>query len=111
MIKFALLGAGRIGKMHANNIVLNSQSDLEVVYDVNNSAAREVSNMHNCKIAQSAEEAITNKNIEISDYNLKNTKVNLQKNDNPPLNNISRKINNHNIFNFTNNIKSARSTL
>jgi len=64
MIKFALLGAGRIGKMHANNIVLNSQSDLEVVYDVNNSAAREVSNMHNCKIAQSAEEAITNKNID-----------------------------------------------
>ena len=61
MIKFALLGAGRIGKMHANNIVLNSQSDLEVVYDVNNSAAREVSNMHNCKIAHSAEEAITNK--------------------------------------------------
>ena len=64
MIKFALLGAGRIGKMHANNIMLNPQSDLEVVYDVNNSAAREVSNMHNCKIAQSAEEAITNKNID-----------------------------------------------
>ena len=64
MIKFALLGAGRIGKMHANNLVLNSQSDLEVVYDVNNSAAREVSSMHNCKIAQSAEEAITNKNID-----------------------------------------------
>ena len=64
MIKFALLGAGRIGKMHANNIVLNHQSNLEIVYDINNSAAREVSNMHNCKIAQSAEEAITNTSID-----------------------------------------------
>ena len=64
MIKFSLLGAGRIGKMHANNIVLNHQSSLEIVYDINNSAAREVSNMHNCKIAQSAEEAITNTSID-----------------------------------------------
>ena len=64
MIKFALLGAGRIGKMHANNIALNPQSDLKIVYDVNNSAAREVSKMHNCKIAQSAEEAITNASID-----------------------------------------------
>ena len=64
MIKFSLLGAGRIGKMHANNIVLNHQSNLEIVYDINNSAAREVSNMHNCKIAQSAEEAITNTSID-----------------------------------------------
>ena len=50
MFKFALLGAGRIGKMHADNIMLNPQCDLEIVYDINKNAAGEISNKHKCKI-------------------------------------------------------------
>ena len=64
MIKFALLGAGRIGKMHANNITLNPLSDLEILYDINRNASKELSNIHNCKIAKSAEEAINNENVD-----------------------------------------------
>ena len=64
MIKFALLGAGRIGKMHANNIALNPLSDLEILYDINRNASKELSNIHNCKIAKSAEEAINNENVD-----------------------------------------------
>ena len=65
MIKFALLGAGRIGKMHANNISLNPLSDLEILYDINRNASKELSDIHNCKIAKSAEEAINNEKVEI----------------------------------------------
>ena len=64
MIKFALLGAGRIGKMHANNIALNPLSDLEILYDINRNASKELSDIHNCKIAKSAEEAINNENVD-----------------------------------------------
>ena len=64
MIKFALLGAGRIGKMHANNITLNPLSDLEILYDINRNASKELSDIHNCKIAKSAEEAINNENVD-----------------------------------------------
>ena len=35
MIKIALMGAGRIGKMHANIISSNPNSKVEYVYDVN----------------------------------------------------------------------------
>ena len=64
MIKFALLGAGRIGKMHANNIALNPLSDLEILYDINRNASKELSDIHNCKIAKSAEEAINNEKVD-----------------------------------------------
>ena len=50
MIKFALLGAGRIGKMHAKNIFLNSKSKLEIVYDLNTQSAKEVANLFGCNV-------------------------------------------------------------
>ena len=39
MINFALLGAGRIGKMHAQNILQNPKCNLVYVYDINNDFA------------------------------------------------------------------------
>ena len=41
MIKFALLGVGRIGKIHAANIALNPKCTIECIYDINKNAANE----------------------------------------------------------------------
>jgi len=64
MIKFALMGAGRIGKMHAKNIFSNSKSKLEIVYDLNSHSSKEVANLYGCNIANSPEEAILNNNVD-----------------------------------------------
>ncbi|HEX6563917.1 MAG TPA: Gfo/Idh/MocA family oxidoreductase, partial [Chthoniobacterales bacterium] len=42
MINFALLGAGRIGKVHAQNLLLNPDASLKYVVDLNLSAATEL---------------------------------------------------------------------
>ena len=42
MLKFALLGTGRIGKMHAENIDTNQKCKLEIVYDINNQSSNEI---------------------------------------------------------------------
>ena len=34
-LKFAIIGVGRIGKMHAANISQNSKSEIECIYDIN----------------------------------------------------------------------------
>ena len=49
MINFALLGAGRIGKMHANNIVNNPKCNLAFVYDINTESADSVAKFSNSK--------------------------------------------------------------
>ena len=63
MINFALLGAGRIGTMHAQNIIKNPKCNLEAVYDVNIEHANEVAKLSGSKITNSAEEAINDKNV------------------------------------------------
>ena len=60
MIKIALMGAGRIGKMHASLISSNPNCKVEHIYDVNKQFAEEVSKQTGAKIASSPEEAITN---------------------------------------------------
>ena len=39
MVNFALLGAGRIGRMHADLIAANPAATLRYVYDINATAA------------------------------------------------------------------------
>ena len=63
MIKFALLGAGRIGKMHAQNIIENPNCKLVVVYDINSKNANNVAKLNNSKIANSPEEAINDNEV------------------------------------------------
>ena len=65
MLKFALLGTGRIGKMHAQNIDANQKCKLEIVYDINNQSANEIGKKYSCKVAQTAEEAISNSEIDV----------------------------------------------
>ena len=64
MIKIALMGAGRIGKMHANLIMANSNCSLEFVYDVNTKFAEEISHQTGAKVAKSPEDAINSENID-----------------------------------------------
>jgi len=64
MIKIALMGAGRIGKMHANLIMANSNCSLEFVYDVNTKFAEEISQQTGAKVAKSPEDAINSENID-----------------------------------------------
>ena len=64
MHNFSLMGAGRIGKMHAANITLNPRCNLSYVYDINQDFANEVAKLSGAKVAQSAEEAINDKNVD-----------------------------------------------
>jgi len=49
MINFTLMGAGRIGKMHAKFIALHPKAKLKYVYDVNSQFAEEVAKSTGCK--------------------------------------------------------------
>jgi len=58
MLNIALIGVGRIGKMHARNIVDHPQCNLTYVYDIKEDFSSEVAKFSNAKIAKSPEEAI-----------------------------------------------------
>ena len=45
ILKFALLGVGRIGKMHAANIALNPNCKIEYVFDIIYGYGYEISNL------------------------------------------------------------------
>ena len=65
MLKFSLLGVGRIGKMHAHNIFNNPNCKLEYVYDINKLTTEKISKELDCKIARSPEEAISCPNVDV----------------------------------------------
>lgn len=58
MIGFALLGCGRIGKLHARNIAMHQGARLVACFDVAPDAAREIAQAHGATVAGSAAEAI-----------------------------------------------------
>ena len=55
MTKFALFGAGFIGRVHANNIAAHPRAKLQYVYDVNEEAAEQLASRLGAKIASSPE--------------------------------------------------------
>jgi len=57
-IKFALLGCGRIGAMHARNLAAADGARLETVFDPNKPAAEAVARAIGCSVATSADDAI-----------------------------------------------------
>ena len=57
MINFTLLGAGRIGKMHAKIISDHPDANLVNVYDVNQEFAAQVASDNNANAAKSAVDA------------------------------------------------------
>ena len=58
MLRFALFGAGRIGRMHAANLVRHPKAELAWVYDVASTAADEVAQRHGAKRASGIEDAL-----------------------------------------------------
>src|SRR5687767_3118367 len=56
MIKFALFGAGFIGKIHGANIARHPQAELAYIYDVNMEAAEQLAAQLGSKVAASPEE-------------------------------------------------------
>ena len=58
MLNFSLIGAGRIGKMHADIITSNTGSKLKFVYDVNEEFAKNVASLSNAKVVSKPEDAI-----------------------------------------------------
>jgi len=65
MIKFALLGAGRIGKIHAENIALNPKSSIECIYDIDSNIAKKVADSFGGSVASSSQEAISNPSVDV----------------------------------------------
>ena len=63
MINLALMGAGRIGKMHAEIITAHPEANLQFVYDVNEEFALQVAKQNNAESVSSSEEAINNDKI------------------------------------------------
>jgi len=54
MVRFALLGAGRIGRMHADNLAMNPRVELAWVMDVFEAAAQEVAAQHGARATTDA---------------------------------------------------------
>jgi myo-inositol 2-dehydrogenase / D-chiro-inositol 1-dehydrogenase len=63
MIRFALFGAGRIGRVHASNITQNSAATLKYVVDVSASAATDLAESTGAK-AESAEVALADPDVD-----------------------------------------------
>jgi myo-inositol 2-dehydrogenase/D-chiro-inositol 1-dehydrogenase len=64
MIKFALLGTGRIGKLHAEIINSHPNSEIKFVYDIDTKSSKVIAKKYNCKIAKTAKEAISSYDVD-----------------------------------------------
>src|SRR6266851_9368075 len=56
MTKFALFGAGFIGRVHGSNIAPHPRAELQYVYDINTTAAEQLASRLGAKVASSPEE-------------------------------------------------------
>src|ERR1700730_15276290 len=59
MRKFALFGAGFIGRVHAHNIATHPRAELQYVYDINSEAAELLASRLRAKVASRPEEIWT----------------------------------------------------
>ena len=64
MVNFSLMGAGRIGKMHADIISSHSDCNLKFIYDVNKDFANTLASKYGAKVTDIPEEAIENEEID-----------------------------------------------
>ena len=63
-MRFALFGAGRIGRMHADNLVAHPQAELAYVYDVMGEAAAECASKHGAVAATSVDQALADNSVD-----------------------------------------------
>lgn len=64
MPKIAVLGVGRIGRMHAENIAAHPRAELAGVYDVHEPSAKEVSQKLGVKLFDSAESVFASQDVD-----------------------------------------------
>lgn len=64
MLNIAVLGCGRIGRMHADNVVAHPRSRLAGVYDISSQAAEEVASKHAVPAFGSAEAVFASKEVD-----------------------------------------------
>ena len=64
MFNFSLMGAGRIGKMHAGIIDAHPDCNLKYIYDINTEFVNQLANKFGANIASSPEQALTSKEID-----------------------------------------------
>ena len=65
MINVALLGFGRIGQMHAQNIYLNKTLNLLYVYEKINKLRKKAQNLYNCKIEKNYKKIFSDEKVDI----------------------------------------------
>ncbi|SVC55360.1 uncharacterized protein METZ01_LOCUS308214, partial [marine metagenome] len=64
MIKLGLIGAGRIGTLHARNIGNNNKCKLIFIYDTDNERANKVAGLYGSHVADTPENLINNSDID-----------------------------------------------
>jgi myo-inositol 2-dehydrogenase/D-chiro-inositol 1-dehydrogenase len=64
MVKFAVLGCGRIGRMHAINLARHPRAELAWVFDVAGSAAASVAEATGARQARDADEALSAEDVD-----------------------------------------------
>ena len=64
LINVALFGLGRIGLMHANNLINNKNFNLKYIFDVNRKLAKKVSKNLNCQNIENPQIAYKDKKID-----------------------------------------------
>lgn len=64
MLRIAVLGCGRIGRMHARNVAAHPQATLAAVYDIHRPSAEEVAAKHGVVALDSAEAAFSSPDID-----------------------------------------------
>ena len=65
MINVALLGFGRIGQMHAQNINKNKSLKLLYVHEKIEKLGKKASKLYNCKIEKNYKKIFSDKNVDI----------------------------------------------
>ena len=64
MLKFALFGAGRIGRMHAANLAGHKKAELLWVYDINQAAGDEVAASFGARSSSTMEEPLSDPEVD-----------------------------------------------
>lgn len=64
MLRIAVLGCGRIGRMHAANIAAHPRAALFAVYDIDRSAAEAVAGRHGVRASPSAEDLLASPDVD-----------------------------------------------
>jgi myo-inositol 2-dehydrogenase/D-chiro-inositol 1-dehydrogenase len=64
LIRFALFGAGRIGRVHADSIAVHPRAELAWVYDPIESAAAEVPKQYDAASAPSTDIALDDPSVD-----------------------------------------------